>query len=373
MTRLDFFRAAAERIKITQGTTLDPNSVSIDGTAVNIIVSAAAAIGDELDARNAARQAANLSQTARDTDLDVLITEETFGRLTRKSASASQVALYATRPAPATGDVVINAGEIIVIGALQFTIDSQAIFPSGVITPRSITATCTKVGSNTNIAVASPVWKSPANLGDPSITLSPVTSDNGSFATGGSDREKNSDFRARRASYGQGLDRNLDFLVSGALGVNGILFAAAIEVIDANDIPTGAVQLYIGDINGRANDATIAKVRAALRGFRMAGQHVEIIGSVPSLQTIVLSFGVLDGFVQADVLSAAKAAVIVAVNALAPGATLSRATIAAAITSVPGSVLLSAVPFGCTIPAADVVATSAVTIFRTSDALVSFA
>lgn len=372
MSRLDFQRAAQARIRNTVGARIDPESVAVEGSALNIIVAGSSAMADELDARSAARQATNLSATARDTDLDTLVTEETFGRTTRKSAAASQIALLASRPAPATGDGAISAGTVIVVGSLQFKLDAALNFPAGQTGARPLTATCTKLGSSGNIDVSSPSWQSAASLFDPLIALSASTAANGGYATGGSDRERDSDFRARRALYGSGLDRNVDVLAAGALSVPGVVFASAVEELDFLGRVTGRVTLYVGDINGRANSALVARVRARLRDFRLSGQHVDIVGSVPSLQAIVLSFGILDGFVQDDVQSSAKAAVIAAVNALAPGATLARASIAAAIKSVKGTVLLSAAPFGCTSPSADVVPTSAATIFRTSDALVNF-
>lgn len=372
MSRLDFQRAAQARIRNTVGTRINPDSVTTDGSALNIVIAGASAIGDELDARSAARQAANLSVTARDGDLDTLVVEETFGRITRKSAAAAQVALLASRPSPATGDGTIPAGTVIVVGALQFRLDADLNFPAGQTGARALTATCTKLGSSGNIDVASPSWQSTASLFDPAITLAASTAANGAYATGGANRESNSELRARRALYGSGLDRNVDVLAAGALSVAGVVFASAIEELDFLGRVTGRVTLYVGDVNGRANSALVARVRAALRGFRLAGQHIEIVGSVPSLQAIVLNFGVLDGYVQEDVQSSAKAAVIAAVNALPPGATLARASIAAAIKSVKGTVLLSGSPFGCTTPSADVVPVSAATIFRTSDALVSF-
>jgi len=368
----DVKRSMITRARNTVGTRLNVESISVPGTVLNIIVAMLAAGFGEQDARNAGRTSANLSATARGSDLDTLIVEETFGRIVRKSAAASQVALLASRPSPATGDGTIPAGTVIVVGALQFKLDADLNFPAGQTGARSLTATCTKLGSSGNIDVSSPSWQSSASLFDPTITLAASTAANGTYATGGADLEREADLRARRALYGSGLDRNVDVLAAGALSVAGVVFASAIEELDFLGRVTGRVTLYVGDVNGRANSALVARVRAALRGFRLAGQHIEIVGSVPSLQAIVLSFGVLDGYVQEDVQSSAKAAVIAAVNALPPGATLARASIAAAIKSIKGTVLLSGSPFGCTTPSADVVPASAATIFRTSDALVSF-
>lgn len=378
MSRQDIQRAIVSRVITTPGTRLDVNQIRVDGTTLNIFAVMMSACADLLDANGSARIAANLSATARDVDLDTLVTEQTFGRFERKSAAASSLSAFVNRVSPATGDGLIPAGTEILVGALTFTVDYDVQFLAGQTGKLPISATCTKLGTSTNVALAGLRFKSPSALFDPAIVLSTtngagVTPPSGDWATGGANKETDSDFRARRALFDAGLDRNIDLISAGAKNVPGVVFATTIEELDGNSQPTGRVFLYVGDVNGRANDALVARVRAALRKFRLCGQNVLIVGSVPSLQTIKLSIGVLDGYTQSDVQARVKSAVISTVNALAPGATLARASIAAAVQSVSGAVLLASAPFGCTVPSADVVAASSATIFRTSPELVSYA
>jgi hypothetical protein len=155
--------------------------------------------------------------------------------------------------------------------------------------------------------------------------------------------------------------------------VPGIAYATALEDLDASGLPTGTVSLYCGDGNGRANAALLAKVRIASRGFRLAGQALSLYGTVPTLVSITLSFGVLDGYTTADVQAAARAAVVAAVNALGPGSYLDPSILGAALKTVPGVALLPAYPTGVVDPSATVVPASFATIFRTRLDLVGLA
>lgn len=380
MSLQDFVNVIRARVRLTQNAKLDVTQIDTPGSNLNIIAyGIAASLAEEVDARQAKRMAAHLTATAEGQDLDDQLAERSWGKLTRKSASAASLSLFLSRSSPASGDGYLPEGTELLVDSQTFTLVHGISFADGQTGKQQSEWICSKLGLAGNVQSTSSNtrFKTPQDLFE-ALTISTTNAlgelpPNGDYATGGAEREKDSEFRARAALWFAGLDQGAEQLTAGALSISGISTAVAVESVDDLGNPTGAVALYLGDANGRANDALLAKVRIKLREFRMEGQAVSLYGSVPSLQSIVLSFGILDGYASAEVQSSARAAVVSAVNKLKSGETLNRALIAAAVKSVPGVVLLDAAPYGCTTPVADVVASSAVTLFRTSSELVTFA
>lgn len=371
MNRQDFYRLARNRIRITPDTKLLPSAVDATGSTVNVIVNAASAMAEECDSRSAGRFAAVFAATARDDDLDRWVLERTFGRLPRKTASAAAFSVLVSRTGTASGSV--PAGTEMIAGGLTWTLDNTILFATGQLGPLPASFTCSTLGSAGNLGPTDLAgFKTIGALFDPTLTIAPTSTGDSGYATGGADRERDVDYRARFAQFDAGLDRNAEFLAAGGKTVPGIVYAEAIEDIDGDGEPVGTATLYCGDVNGRANAALLARVRATLRGFRLAGQRVVLRGTAPDLQTIVLSFAVREGADIAQVQEQGRAAVVAYVNGLAPGASLQRAGVATALKGVPGVVFLDAYPFGVVTPSADVAAASTATIFRTRADLVSF-
>jgi len=385
--RPDFVRVAKNRIRTTPGTKLDPNAIDKAGSVLNITVNGASAMAEECDSRSAARQAALITSTARDVDLDRLTLDQTFGKLARKGAAAATFPLTVQRTGTNSGSVL--AGTIIVAGGLQYTLDPPGLFFQAGTLQLTGNFTCTTLGSAGNQpATALSGFSNPGALFDPTLTVTAplipslfvaglLLPDPNSVAAGGAEPESDADFRARRGQWDAGLDRNLDSLAAGAKNVPGITYAYAVEDLDANGLPIGSVSLFVADVNGRANSALLARVRAQIRGFRLQGQRVNLVGSSPSLQTIQLHFGVLSTYDIGQVQTAARGAVVAYVNSLQPGQILAVAGLAAAIKSVAGVVFDSlagstALAYGVVSPAADVAPVSISTIFRTTTDLVSF-
>lgn len=371
MSRQDIYRIGRNRIRITPGSQLLPSAVDAVGSTVNIIVNGASAMAEECESRSAGRFAAVFAATARDDDLDRWVLERSFGRLPRKGASAAAFNVLVSRTGTASGSV--PAGTEMSAGGLVWTLDNTILFAAAQLGPLPASFTCSTLGSAGNLGPADVAgFKTVGVLFDPTLTIAPTSLLDSGYATGGADRESDVDYRARFAAFDAGLDRNTGFLAAGGKTVPGILYAETIEDIDSGGEPVGTATLYLGDINGRANAALLARVRAALRGFRLAGQRVVLRGTAPDLQELVLSFAVIDGFEIAQVQEQARAAAVAYVNGLGPGASLQRAGIATAIKGVPGVSFLDAYPFGVVTPAADVAAASTATIFRTRTDLVGF-
>ena len=374
MNRQDAFRVIRNRVRSTPDCQIDPLAIDRPGTAVNVIFGGVSAVAEELEARSVARVAAQLRASAIGDDLDRKILEESWGRLTRKPAAAAVFTLNISRPNANAGSGSLAKGTEILAGGLTFTLDSPIIFGASDVGPKTGSFTCATVGTVGNLAPSQlSGFKSPLALFDASLVLSTTSSDpNVGSSTGGAEKEKDDEFRARAAQWDAGLDRNIDLLAAEALAVPGVAFATAIELLNANGEPYGDVQLYVGDVNGRANAALLARVQAGIRTGRMAGQYVALFGTTPSMQAISLHIGVLDTYDAPSVQASVRAAVMSYVNGLAPGATLFIAGVTAAIRSVAGAVIESSYPTGVISPVADVVASSSATIFRTTSDLVTF-
>lgn len=377
LTRADAARIARNRIRITPDAQLDPASVDKTGSTVNIFTNAVAALAEELEARSEARFAAQLVAGAQGDDLDRLILERSKGKLPRKGAAAAAIDLQVSRTSTAAGEGVVEAGTEVLAGGLTWTLDTSVVFAAATLKGGLVSATCTTLGSVGNGVKADvQKFKNPSALFDATLLVEAQGSADpfaGIASAGGDERETDEAYRARYALWDAGLDRNLDFLAAGALGVPGVAAAAAIEDIDGEGNPVGTVSLYVGDAFGRAGTGLLQRVRAALRGFRLLGQHILLGQTLPEFVSVTLQFGVLDSFSVDQVREEARAAVVATINVLPPGATLTRASLAAALAQVPGLAFLAAAPFGFTVPAADIVPTYPSTIFRTRSDLVGFA
>lgn len=378
MNRQDFFRIARNRIRITPDAQLDPAAVDKTGSTLNILAAVGSAMAEECESRSQARFAAQLVASATEGDLDRLILERSKGKLPRKGAGAAAVDLYLSRTSTAAGEGQVDAGTEILAGGLTWTLDSSVIFAASALGPFAVSATCTTLGSAGNgVAADSQKFKNLGALFDQTLTVQSVgTALGGISSAGGADRETDEAYRARYALWDAGLDRNIDFLAAGALSVPGVAAATALEDLDEDGNPTGTVTLYLGDAFGRATDGLLARVRAALRGFRLLGQHVQVFRTLPEYLSYSLLFGVLDTFDVGQVREEVRAAVVRYNNALAPGAARLRASVGATIAAVPGVVLLASAPYGIEPGSGsdvDLFPSLLNTIYRTKPELVSFA
>lgn len=378
MSREDLLRAARDKVRTAAGTTLDVGALDKDGSTLQLAALVASAMAEEVEGRSSSRQAALVIATARDTDLDRDVLESTFSHLPRRGASAASFEVLVSRPASATAPAgFLDPGTEMLAGGFSWTLDPAGlVWALGQKTAQTATFTCKTLGVAGNVTPASiQGFKTPSALFDPSFVITKTAAGDG-YATGGAERETDSEYRARRATWDAGLDRDVDFLAAQARSVDGITYAVAIEDLGAAGNPTGIVTLYVGDVNGRANAGLVKRVLAKSRSFRLVGQDLRVVGAVPSLVTLVLRFAVTSTSDIAQVQANARAAVVAYVNTLAPGATLERAAIKAVLLGVAGVVFEAAYPYGLvTVNGAapvDLAAGSPSTIFRTSSELVTF-
>jgi hypothetical protein len=260
---------------------------------------------------------------------------------------------------------LVETGTEIDMGGVTFTVDAPGVsFAAGeggslIVKPLKVTAQA--AGSAGNVSTSAPTFKNPGSLQDATFRVQPLTTPVGgepvdTVASGGDEREKDSDYLARYRLYASGQRRGLDLLAAGARSTPGIQSATAIEQVTPAGRVTGKVFLYVADQNGRAGKALRERVSVQLRTYRLQAQEVSIESTIPTLLTIVLSFAVKVGFDVGSVQAQAKNATLFYTNALNPGESWYRAGVAAKLITIPGLVFSPAYPSGVVSPGADVIA-----------------
>lgn len=337
-------------IRSVAGASVDPQAVDTRGSTLNLIAAGTGAVAEEVEARSLAKLEALTLSGAKGSDLDALARERTDGEVVRLGATPSVVDLSFTRSSGAFAAVTILKGTKVVAGAVTFATDADLTFGSGARGPLTVSATSTVAGTATRVA-AGTLKAFDSTPVDPALVVT-----NPEAAAGGDEAELDPDLRERVRAYPASKQRGiLAALERGALTVAGVRQAVAVEVMDETGEPTGLVIVYIADGNGQANAALTRRVTLALLAYRCGGSPVRVVGSVPTFVDLEIAIAYLDGYATADVQAQARAAVVAAVNRLAPKATLQLSLLLAALRAVPGaSVPANAVrkPIGDTIPAA---------------------
>lgn len=352
---------AVRAVETLPGAKVSAAAVRKKGSLLNILTAIAAALVDDVEGRMSAKinaltldGAAALKST---TELDALVAERTFRIISRKYATGAVVPLTISRTT--TGATFIARGQRVDIGGVTFTLDSTIAFDPT--TPsRPVTATATVAGKATNVARTAAASLDTSGLPDPTQRFT-VTLDED--ATGGADTETNAELLTRVRAFPLAVRRGtLAAIEFGALTVAGIRQAVAVEY-------EGGVYLFVADANGQCNSTLVAAVRAVMREWACGGLPPRVIGSIPSFTTIVLKLGVAEGYSPTAVREQALSVVIAAVNALAPGKTLQRSLIIAALRSVPGAVVNDDAVVS---PALDLVPSTPGTSYKTREDLVVF-
>jgi uncharacterized phage protein gp47/JayE len=347
---------------------LDPSAIDRKpGSTLNVLFAGAAAMTEEVERRAMAKFAALTLAGANGPELDALAAERTYGLVTRFGASPSVVPVRLSRAAVGllpTGTV--PAGTLLSAGAVQFALDADETFLLGQLGPLETTATATSAGAVTSVqAGAIAAFADASKLFDPRLAVT-----NPEPSAGGADAEEDDPLRARIRAFPNAVRRGtLAAIEFGALLVPGVTKAVAVEVLDLSGLQTGLVLLYVADANGQANAALVNKVRLALREWRAGGIAVRVAGAVPTFIDVALAIGFLDGYATPGVQSQARAAVVDAVNRLAPNEPLLRSTIVAALRTIPGVVVFDS---SIVKPIGDLFPTPG-QVFRTTPAQVTFA
>lgn len=375
------FQAAREEVLLKNGQ-LSVAAVDRDGSDANILLAAAARIGDEIIGQLVNVVSGLYLDSATGDNLNRLLIDR-YG-LVRKEASTGLVALTFTANTAPSANVTIPANTLVrsTTGVTYVTIAPDTILTGG--TTVTITARSSLAGVNQQVnaytltTLSSPVPDAVAQ----GVTLS-VT--NNLASVGATDRETDADYRARGRSFFTSSRRGtLSSLEQGALTVPGVVRARAFETLSANGAQNGYVNLIIADqytdtlatlTLPNPTYATQSSILAqtvfnALQEYRPAGIFVNVQTAQVVLQPIVLSLSFAAGVNVDAVALAARAAVVTYINNLNPGDDLTFEGLTAVINSIAGIVNNNSPIYSPPLQPGDSIVTTPLQVIRTTLSLV---
>ena len=331
------------------------------GSEVDMLLAAAAAMGDRILGYAAVRFAETYKDIAQGDALTTLARDH-WG-IERVAATAAIGQVTFTR-STTTSARTISAGTRVATqadqdGAFQtFTTDNDLLLGVG-ITSGSVAATCTETGTAGNVA-ASTITRVLDTLAPDGFAVT-----NSARFVGGAPEQSDEELRAAIDEYIRTLRRATTAAVQfGAKQVPSVKNATVVE-----DPVTGLVTLYVADAEGRSNAAMVSAVETEIVNWRAAGACVSVTGGSLTEQAISIALAVRTGVDIPAIAARVRAAIVAAVNQRQIGATLYRALIQAAALDVDRSAIDNVTVL---VPAADVVP-AASEVIRTSIDLVTVA
>lgn len=377
-TAADLFRIARDEA-VSRSERLTVNAVDRDGTDSNIMLYGAAVVGEEVVGQLASVEEGVWLASAFGAKLDRWAWDRY--NMIRKQAAAAFVTARFTTTAGAPSAFVIPAGTKLATSTGQEFITVVSVpYPLLGLGPIDVLARSTLAGTDQNIGTGA--LRSITSF----ITNKPVdlTVTNAEAASGGDNVEQDDDFKQRIARFFTAARRGTKSAIeTGALAVEGVVRAVAIESLQGFGYPTRALTLVIAD---RFTDALVkqgvsvpsydtksqafaAVVSAALEEFRADGIPVKVIVSQVRLLPVVLRLRFQATVTNPDAVALfARTLVTQLINGLLPGASFDPADASALLRSVSGLDIFGdevASPVGAIIP------TSPYQVLRSSLSLVT--
>lgn len=315
-TRLDYF-ALGRSVVVQRSTKIDPAQVDIEGSDVNLFVGIGAVLADQVTRHLAYRTAALTLDGADGEDLD----RYAFDRynLTRKGASPARGTIKITRTSTALGAGTVPIGTKISTGTgVEYVTITTASFGAS-----SVEATCkvraVQAGKATQAGAGElNRFSQPQKLFDATLQVT-----NEKTTAGGEDAEDDETFRARIRDFWRTARRGVIGAIEfGALSVEGVVSARAVEALTNTGQPARVVNLYISDSSGVASDALADDVRVALEEYRAAGIAVIIFTSAPLIVDIELALAFVAGIDTKTLTDQIKAAIVEFINTIPVNGTL---------------------------------------------------
>lgn len=297
-----------------------------DGSALDALTGAGAMQADEVIRWCVARFASLTLDTATGSDLDALALDR-YPDLTRKPAAGARGTITLTR-GTSEADLLVPQGTR-VRGtfegeSVEATVDEDTTWPADE-DELDVAATMTTAGPTGNVAAGVFDALVDAIDGDTGTTVS-----NADRFVGGADEETDVAFRARIKRYLRSLRRGtVAALETGALSVPGVEHATISEAFIA-PIDGGYVAVYVGDVDGRGNEALADAVAVELEDWRSAGVWVQTFAATREEVSLSLTVRIRRGVDRAALTAAIRAGVLAYTNGLAPGETLYRSAAGAA-------------------------------------------
>lgn len=341
-TREDFFQVGARELLARAATRpagkrVTATAVYTVGTNVNSALAGAAAMADEVMRHAAIRYGELFLDSAEGDALERVITDHVSTDIVRRQPSPSVVPVTISRSSsPESANAyTASAGTIVrTDGGIEFRTLSDVTFAANTLGSTTVDAQCQLAGTAGNVDSGTILQfaQQPIDTG--------VTVANYEPATGGMDLESDRDYLARakleRTARRMGL---ADTLRLTALSQPGVKSVSVTELTDSSGDPSGPVEIYISDVNGRANSTMVRMVRDALYAVRVCGIPVYVFGSTPLNATISYSVGYAPNTDTAVAASRLRSLTASMVNELAAGETLQRSMLFAIARTIPGLIV----------------------------------
>lgn len=344
-TQSDYFRIFRDEILAGNGK-ITRDAVERDGTDINIIGAATAALADEVTGQLADVESGLFLDSARGQKLDRLVFDR-YG-LVRKPASAAlgsvQFSTVASNPTPFT--IPINTICQTADG-VQYITTAAAIFPAGTTGPVVVGVRSALAGLDQTAKALTITSIVTAITGQPTD----LTVTNTLATSGADDEEKDTNLRERARRFFVTVRRGtLAAIEAAATAVPGVRRAAAFEVYDTLGRPARFVQLVIADpftdalVKLDANPPTYQlqsqqlslTVFNSLSDVRSAGMFVQVFVAQTVLLPVSLNLKFTAGSNIDLVATIARATVGAYINSLKPGQAFAVVEAQAFLRNVPG-------------------------------------
>lgn len=375
------FQAARNEVLLKNGQ-LSVEAVDRDGSDANVLLAAAARIGDEVIGQLVNVVSGLYLDSATGDNLDRLIIDR-YG-ITRKQASNGLVTLTFTSNVAPAANVVIPANTLVrsTTGITYQTVYPETLLAGDTVVQSLARSSLAGVNQQVNAYTLTTLASSIPDAVSQGITLS-VT--NTLASAGAADRETDADYRARgRAFFTSSRRGTLSAIEQGALTTPGVVRAKAFETLGESGNPNGYVSLVIADqytdtlatltltnpTYASQSQALAQSVFTTLQEYRPAGIFVNVQTAQVVLQPIVLSLSFAAGVNADTVALAVRSAVVTYVNNLNPGDDLTFEGLNAVILSIPGVVDNGFPIYSPPLNPGDSIVTTPLQVIRTSLSIV---
>lgn len=353
--RVDLVNLAADELRARSaqrpdGAKIDPSQVFTPGSDVNLVVNGGSAMAEEVLRQLAVRINALFLDGAKGEDLDRLVADRFSPTIVRKQATPAIGPVYVTRSSGARPAGVIPQNTRVKTNQnVEFLTQADLPIPAGLDGPFIVQTQAVNAGRAGN-APALAVNQFSVPPFDTNLQVS-----NPEPMAGGDERELDDSLRNRaRQFYLFARRGTIVAIENGALTVQGVRLATAVELTNPDGSLSGHVALYISDAAGNGNAALVNAVRAAELEYRAAGVILDISASQPLFVSIGYRLRFTAAANTANAFDQVRLATVARVNALAPNQTLERSMLYAIARQVQGVVVLNDAvvePVGDLVPA----------------------
>lgn len=357
------FRVGRRYLVTTPGTQINPSVADIPGSDLNILLGSTSLMGEEIVAALSACMQGLWVETATG-DALARVAFDRYG-LTIQSANPASVDVVLFRPLPgsATPGTYSAGSRVQTVSGVQFATDIDAVF-GDFTTTLTVPATAIVAGPTGNAAIATVTVFGDAPFDTTLTVTNPAT------AAGGTDAETDDDFKARIRGFFPTLRRGtLGAIEFGARQVPGVAVAKAVEVVNPDGMPAGAVQLIIGDRDGGSSSIMIQAVRDILVDYRAAGIPVFVTGGTVVNVPVIWDIDFVSGTDTRAAAQQVRDVTVAVTQFLASGETLLRSSLIAGARAVQGVIVRDT---SLVSPVGDIVPASSDILLRVSAEIVSF-